>query len=105
MLAAHFESSFIHLHSTSMFLLDDILAIDEIRCFEINNDALGPPISALIPYLQRVQRANKPLLIRGSFKPDELELLVDALDPRGLFLNVMVSNDDEIECLRPILRI
>ncbi len=38
MIARSFESSFIHLHSTSMFLLEAILEIEEIRCVEINND-------------------------------------------------------------------
>jgi hypothetical protein len=101
MLARHFVSSFIHLHSTSMFLLDAFLEIEEIRCFEINNDALGPPVAAMIPRFQKVQRANRPLLIRGSFTADELKLVVDALEPRGLFLNIMVKSMDEIETLRP----
>ncbi len=41
-LAGQFANSFIHLHSTSMFLLDAFLEIEEIRCCEINQDALGP---------------------------------------------------------------
>lgn len=40
-LAGQFANSFIHLHSTSMFLLDAFLEIEEIRCFEINQDSLG----------------------------------------------------------------
>ncbi|MCC6487077.1 MAG: hypothetical protein IT364_06215 [Candidatus Hydrogenedentes bacterium] len=102
MLARHFASSFIHLHSTSMFLLDAILEIDEIRCYEINNDALGPPVAELIQYLQRVQKHGKPLLVRGSFHPAELQLVMDSLDPRGLFLNIMVKNIAETEPLRAI---
>jgi hypothetical protein len=104
MLAAHYASSFIHLHSTSMFLLDAILAIDEIQCYEINNDALGPPVSAMAPYYRRVQETGKPLVIRGSFTPDELRLLMDSLSPRGLFFNIMVTEMREIEALRPIVR-
>ena len=104
MLARRFASSFIHLHSTSMFLLDAILEIGEIQCYEINNDALGPPVAELIPYLQRVQKNNKPLLVRGSFRPDELRLVMDTLDPRGLFLNIMVRSVAETEPLRAIAR-
>ncbi len=102
MLAAHFASSFIHLHSTSMFLLDAILEIEEIRCFEINNDVGGPPLTAMVRYFRRVQEAGKPLLIRGSFQPDELRMLMDSLEPAGLFLNIMVSGMEEVESLRPI---
>jgi hypothetical protein len=103
MLAAHFASSFIHLHSTSMFLLDAILEIGEIQCFEVNNDALGPPLPAMIPFYRRVQDSGKPLLVRGSFTPEELRLLMDALEPRGLFLNIMVADMQEVERLRPLV--
>lgn len=102
MLARHFESCFIHLHSTSMFLLDAFLEIEEIQCYEINNDALGPPVAELIPHLRRVQDRGKPLLIRGSFTPEELRLVVDSLGPRGLFLNIMVRDIAETEPLRRI---
>ncbi|UCF90638.1 MAG: hypothetical protein JSW39_20435 [Desulfobacterales bacterium] len=103
MLAAHFANSFIHLHSTSMFLLDAFLEIEEIRCFEINNDASGPPVEKMVPYFQLVQQARRPLLIRGAFSPDELRLLMDSLDPRGLFLNIMVGSMEEIASLRPLV--
>jgi hypothetical protein len=103
MLASHFASSFIHLHSTSMFLLDAFLEIQEIRCFEINNDVCGPPLEKMVPYFTMVQEAKRPLLIRGSFTPDEIRLLMDSLESRGLFLNIMVNTMEEIEILRPLL--
>lgn len=103
MLAQHFASSFIHLHSTSMFLLDAFLEIEEIRCFEINNDAIGPPVRELLPRFQQVQAAGKPLLIRGAFTPEELRLVMDSLEPRGLFLNLMVRDRRETEALRPLV--
>jgi len=84
--------SFVHLHSTSMFLLDAFLEIEEIRCFEINQDELGPPVARMIPHFQRVQQAGRPLLIKGAFTRDELKMVVDSLEPRGLFLNVMVES-------------
>jgi hypothetical protein len=105
MLASHFASSFIHLHSTSMFLLDLFLEIEEIKCFEINNDVAGPPLEKMVPYFQRVQKAQRPLLVRGSFKPQEIRLLLDSLEPRGLFLNIMVNTMEEVEALRPLVGI
>jgi hypothetical protein len=104
-LASHFASSFIHLHSTSMFLLDAFLEIEEIRCFQINNDASGPPVKEMLCYFRKVQKAKRPLLIRGSFKQEEMQLLMDSLEPRGLFLNIMVNTMKEIEALRPIVGI
>ena len=102
MLARHFECSFMHLHSTSMFLLDAFLEIEELRCFEVNNDASGPPLHEMIPHFQKIQRAERSLLIRGSFTPDELRVLVDSLDPRGLFLLIMVSSLKEVDEPRTI---
>jgi hypothetical protein len=103
MLASHFASSFIHLHSTSMFLLDAFLEIDEIQCYEVNNDAAGPPLHNMVPHFRAIQRKNKPLLIRGSFTSDEIRLLMDSLDPRGLFLNIMAGDMKEVEALRPLV--
>jgi hypothetical protein len=102
-LAARFPCSFMHLHSTSMFLLDAFLEIGEIQCFEINKDALGPSTGAMIPHYRKVQAAGKPLLIRGSFGGEEVRLLRDSLDPRGLFLNIMVESLHAVESLRPLI--
>ena len=102
-LAAHFPCSFIHLHSTSMFLLEAFLEIEEIHCFEINNDVGGPPLEKMVPCFQQVQRARRPLLIRGSFNQREMRLLLDSLEARGLFLNIMVDRMEEVETLRGLL--
>jgi hypothetical protein len=103
MLARQFPSSFIHLHSTSMFLLEAFLEIAEIQAFEVNNDVLGPPVARMILYFQKIQAARKPLLIRGSFSREELQRLMGSLEARGLFLNIMVNNWKEIETLRPLV--
>jgi hypothetical protein len=104
MLARGFACSFIHLHSTSMFLLDAFLEIEEIKCFQINNDVCGPPLNEMIPYFRKVQDAKRPLVIRGSFNSEEMRLLLDSLEPRGLFLNIMVNTLPQVEALRPVLQ-
>ena len=102
-LAARYANSFIHLHSTSMFLLDAFLEIEELRCFEINNDAIGPPLGEMVPYFRMVQKARRSLLIRGALTPDDARLLMDALEPRGLYLLVVVKDAGEAAALRPLL--
>jgi len=102
-LARHFPCAFMHLHSTSMFLLDAFLEIEELRCFEINYDAAGPPLEAMLPHFARVQAAGRSLLVRGSFRPEELRRLVDALDPKGLMLLVMARDRAEVDSLRAIV--
>ncbi|MBN1936524.1 MAG: hypothetical protein JW934_17815 [Anaerolineae bacterium] len=104
-IARHYPCAFIHLHSTSMFLLDAFLEIEELRCFQINYEVHtgGPPMARMLPYFKMVQAAERSLLVRGSFTPDELRLLLDALAPRGLYVYAMVEQMTEVESLRAVL--
>jgi len=99
-IASKFSNSFIHLHSTSMFLLEAFLEIDEIKCYEINNDEGGPEIKKMIPYFKMVQKAKKPLIIRGAFTKEDIKLLMDSLKPQGLYLYILVRNIEEINILK-----
>ena len=51
-------------------------------------------------HFRKIQCGAMPRMIRGSFEPGEMRLLMDSLDPRGLFLNTMVRDRKEIEALR-----
>ena len=104
-LAQQFAGGFMHLHSTSMFLLDLFLEIEELHCLQVNYEVNsgGPDIHGMIPYFKKIQAANRALIVRGSFTPDELRALLGALDPRGLYLYIMVSDMREVETLRPIV--
>jgi hypothetical protein len=57
----------------------------------------------MIPYYRKVQDAGRSLVVRGAFEPDELQFLMDMLDPRGLLLLIMVKDISEIETARPIV--
>lgn len=103
MIAEQFACSLVHLHSTSMFILDAFLEIEAIRCFEINIESFNIPVKGMIPYFKMVQDADRPLLVRGSFTEDEMRLMVDSLDPRGLYLHIMPESKEEVDRLRPIL--
>jgi hypothetical protein len=104
-LAESFPSAFMHLHATSMFLLDHILEIEPLRCLQVNYEvgSGGPDVRGMLPYWRKIQAAGRSLLIRGGFTPDELRALVDGLDPRGLLLYVMVADVREAAVLRPIV--
>jgi hypothetical protein len=103
MIARQFACNFIHLHSTSMFMLDAFLEIEELRCFEINIEPFNIPVEGMIRYFKMVQDADRPLLIRGSITEDEARLIIDSLDPRGLYLHLMPKSKQEVDLLRPIL--
>lgn len=101
--ASHYPCSFIHLHSTSMFILDAMLEVEEISAFQVNRDVSGPPLEVMIPYYRMIQDAGRPLLVRGSFTPAELGGMLEALTPTGLYLYIMVQDLAEIEPLRRVL--
>ena len=86
-----------------MFILDAFLEIEEIRCFEINIESFNIPVNGMIKYFKMVQDADRPLLLRGSFTEDELRLVRDSLDPRGLYLHIMPNDNQNIDVMRRIL--
>jgi hypothetical protein len=57
----------------------------------------------MIPHFRKVQAAKRPLLVRGSFTPDELRLMLDALDPRGLLLLIMIESLEEIDAAKAVV--
>jgi len=102
-LARHFSYSFIHIHPTSLFILDAFLEIEELRCFQINKEENGPQIKEMIPFFKMVQNSNRSLIIRGSLTSDELKDIIKSLDPKGLYLYIIVSNLEEVKKLRSLL--
>jgi hypothetical protein len=78
-----FEYTIMHLHSTVLHTLDDLLALDELACLQIVVDPAGPPVEALLPTFKKVQ-ACKPLVIFADLNARELDLILNTLSPRGL---------------------
>jgi hypothetical protein len=102
-IAATFQNPFMHLHSTSMIVMEQLLEIREIKAFEINHDVGGPPVGKMVPYFQMVQKAGVPLIIRGDFTAEDLRELMDSLEPSGLFIYIMVKDRRQMEPLRPLV--
>jgi hypothetical protein len=101
--AAAFPYSLIHLHSSSLFILDRILNVEPILCFQINKDAAAA-IPEEIPYFRSVQEKGKKLLIRGKLDLSDLALLRQNLSPRGLYLQIVVDSPEEIQRLREFFK-
>jgi hypothetical protein len=82
------EVNFIHLHSACLYPLEMLLQGGSFDVLQINIDhgGVAPPLSALIPTLQRVQAAGRPLLLWGEFTPADWQLIQRELSPTGLSL-------------------
>ncbi len=102
MIAEHFPCSFIHLHSTSMHLLDAFLEIEPLRCFEINIEKFNIPVDGMIPFFKAVQDARRSLIVRGSFTEDELRCVLDSLSPEGLYIHIIVEDMQEADRLATV---
>jgi hypothetical protein len=93
--ASSFPFSVIHLHSSSLFLLEGILEIEPLKCIQINKDVGGADIGQMMPFFKRVRDRGKRLLIRGKLDRDDLELLRGELQPDGLYLQIVVESPAE----------
>jgi hypothetical protein len=102
--AAAFPYSLIHLHASSLHLIDRIADIRELGCIQINKDMGGTEIEREIPYFKAVQARGKSLLIRGKLTLQDLALMRKALSPRGLYLQIVVESPEEAESLEEFFR-
>ncbi len=98
--ALAFTFSVIHLHTSSLFLLDRILRIRPLTCIQINKDAGDVKVSEMVPFLKMVQSCDKTLLVRGKLGREDLKILRQELSPRGLYLQIVVETPDETRSLR-----
>ena len=94
--AAALPYCLIHLHNSSLFLLDHFLEIQEIDVFQINRDLVGMSTEEMIPYLKKVQDQNRRLLIRGPMSIADLGLIAAHLSPVGLILQIVLNSADKV---------
>jgi len=94
-IAGAFPYSLIHLHSSSLFLIDDFLAVEELGVFQINRDVGEMGMPELIPYLKRIQAAGRRIFLRGPIPAEDLELAGKELSPTGLMIQSVVATVEE----------
>jgi hypothetical protein len=103
-LAAIAPYSLFHMHASSLFLIDHILKIRTVKAYQVSKDMGTATIEAMIPGLQKIQKAGKPLIVKGKFTDGELQLIKDNLSLSGLCLQPVVSGVEEAEQMLPLLR-
>ena len=103
-LAALTSYNLIHLHASSLFLIDHFLEIEELRLFQVTKDEGTPSLSTMMPSLIRIQAAGRPLIVKGRFTTADLQLLREKLSPCGLCLQPVVGSLEEAWEMLPGLR-
>jgi hypothetical protein len=87
--------SLMHLHFSSLFLIDNFLEVSTIRAFQVSKDAGTDTITAMLPGLKKIQQAGRPLIVKGAFDEDDLQSIKENLSVAGLCLQPVVSGVDE----------
>jgi hypothetical protein len=101
-LAALSNYTLIHLHAPSLFLINIFLEIKFIHAYQVTKD-IGSVLNDMIPALQNIQSAGRPLIIKGQFDMKEIDILKQTLSPRGLCIQPVVRTIDEAQRIFPIL--
>jgi hypothetical protein len=94
----------IHLHASSLFLIDLFLEVPQIRAYQITKDVGSAGLSDMMPGLLKIQQAGKPLIVKGQFDDADLDLMKRNLSLRGLCIQPVVAGLSEAEKLLPRLR-
>ncbi len=81
-LIRHVEYAFIHLHSTQLHTLDNLLELDELPAIELTPDH-GASIGDLIPVISRIQ-AVKPVIVHAYMSPEDMRMIIEQVNPEGL---------------------
>ena len=93
----------IHLHPASFFILDELLAKNDLKAIEVNKDVGGPTIEEMLPLFKKIQK-TKSLIVWGDLNEMDLRLIKKELSPNGLFLNILVSSVEEANHLLVLVR-
>ncbi len=92
-LAGH-DYTAVHLHPNSLFILDDLLTLENLKAVEINKDISGPGVKEMLPVLARIMQ-TRGLILWGDLTIEDLELVKQNLPCRGLALNMVAPTPDE----------
>ena len=94
-IASEFEYSTIHLHSNSLHVVDAVLN-STIGAVQVSMDPqpFGPTVIELLPTFVKMQE-KKPLLIEGPMMQSELDKLLKALSPPGLYVRAMIESEHD----------
>jgi hypothetical protein len=95
------EYAYIHLHSTQLHTLDQLLDMDDLPAIELTPD-YGASIPDLIPTMVKIQ-ARKPLIVHAFLTAGEMQMIVDEVPPQGLCLIGRANTPDEARRLQELV--
>jgi hypothetical protein len=85
----------IHLHPASLFVIEDLVAMQDLDVIEVNLEEIGPTLEKMLPYLNQVLEV-KNLIVWGDFTTGDLLLMKEHLPTRGLALQLMAPTPEGV---------
>ena len=83
-----------HIHASGMHAIDSLINIDALGALEISLTKQKPHPSELISTFIKVQK-HKPLILKGQFDKQDLEVILENLRPEGLSINAFPGTSKE----------
>jgi hypothetical protein len=87
-LAQAFDTAAIHFHSSAARHIDALLEIGELAAIEWALDPTGPTLEEMVEVFRKIQRHGKGVIIMNLKTKQEVNMLLDNLQPEGLCLIV-----------------
>ena len=85
----------IHLHTTSLHLLDYFLSNENVGIIQISKDDGFEDMNRLVRSLQKIQARQKCLILRGVFSVEELVLIRQMVSPTGFCIHSVVKTKQQ----------
>lgn len=86
------EFNLLHIHTTSLFLLDLFLGIRELKTIQVSLDVGGPQINEVVDQLNKIQNSGKRVVIKGNLNESDILKIKEKLNTGGLCLQIMGEN-------------
>lgn len=96
-IAQAFPYSLIHLHGSSLFLLEEFLSVKEIGVFQVNRDVGEMDLKEMKPFLAQIQNRGRRLLLRGTFTEQDYQWIRQHLSPVGLVVQTVVNSLEQAQ--------
>lgn len=81
-----FEYIILHLHTDALHSIEKILEIEELNAIEVNID-INTTVKDKIPIFEEILK-HKSLLLWGLERKEDIELILNCLDSKGLMINI-----------------
>ncbi|MHB8276845.1 MAG: hypothetical protein ACYDIA_04235 [Candidatus Humimicrobiaceae bacterium] len=87
----NYQYTVMHLHPVSLFIIDELLKIEELKVIEVNKDLQEPTIKDMIPTFKKILH-HKNLIISGKLNKEDIGCILNELSPKGIFLQIITHS-------------